>query len=99
MMALFLNAAKTLDSALARSEVSDLLQSIGRQIEVHVSDYRVFISASPSTIAFTSMWGSLGLPSAVTAFIRVMERHGIIVVTVSALATEGHRYGGESTWG
>jgi len=51
-------------------------------------------------IAFPSMWwGSLGSPSAVAAFGRVMERHGIIVVAASALATAGHQDGSELTWG
>jgi hypothetical protein len=90
-MALFLNAAEMLHSASSRSEASDLLQSIVRRIEVHVTDYGVFILASPSTIAFASVWGSLGLQSAVVAFGRAMERHGIIVA--------GHRDGRESTRG
>ena len=97
--ALFLNAAKTTHTASLRSEVPDLLRSIGRRIKVRVSDYGVFILALPSKIAFASVWGSLGSPSAVTTFGRAMERHGIIIVAASASATAGHRDGGESTWG
>jgi hypothetical protein len=98
-MALFLNAAEKSHSASSRSEASDLLRSIGRQIKARVSDYGIFILASPSTIAFASVWGSLGSQSAVAAFCRAMERHGIIVVATSASATAGHRDGGESTRG
>jgi hypothetical protein len=89
-MALFLDAAKTSHSASSRSEASNLFRSIGRQIEACVSDYRVFIMASPSPIAFASVWGSLGSLSAVAAFSRAMERHGIIIVTASVSATAGH---------
>ena len=70
---------------------SNLLRLIGRRIEARASDYGVSISASPSTIIFASMLGSLGLPSAVTALGRAMGRHGII--------TAGHRDGSESMWG
>ncbi len=89
-MALFLNAAETLHSASSRSEVSDLLQSIGRRIEARMSNYGVFILASPLTIAFVSVWGSLGSPSAVAAFGPAMERHRIIIVAASASAMVGH---------
>jgi hypothetical protein len=98
-MALFLNAAEMPHSASSRSEASDLLQLIVRRIEARVSDYGVFVLASPSTIAFVSVWGSLGSQSAVAASGRAMERHGIIVVAASASATAGHRDGGESTRG
>ena len=65
-----------------------------------MSDYGVFISASPSKIASASALGSLGSSSVVAAaFGRVMKRHGIIVVAASASATARHRDGGESTWG
>jgi hypothetical protein len=96
-MALFLNAAETSHNASPRSEASDLLRSIGRRIEARVSDYGVFILASPSTIAFASVWGSLGSQSVVGTFGRAMERHGIIIIAASASATAGHRDGGEST--
>ena len=56
-----------------------------------MSDYGVFISASPSTIVFASARGLLGSPSAVAAFGHAMERHGIIVNAVSASAAAGHR--------
>jgi hypothetical protein len=98
-MTLFLNTAETPHNALSRSEASDLLRSIDRRIEARVSEYGIFILASPLTIAFASMWGSLGSQSAVAAFGRAMERHGIIVVAASALATAGHQDGGESTRG
>ena len=98
-MALFLNTAEMSHSSSSRSEASDLLQSIVRRIEARVLDYGVFILASPSAIAFASVWGSLGSQSAVAASGRAMERHGIIVVAASASATAGHRDGGESTRG
>ena len=98
-MTLFLNTAETPHNALSRSEASDLLRSIDRRIEARVSEYGIFILASPLTIAFASMWGSLGSQSAVAAFGCAMERHGIIVVAASALATAGHQDGGESTRG
>ncbi len=47
---------------------------------------------SPSAIAFTSVGGSLGSPSAVAAFGRTMARHGIVVATAPASAV-GHRDG------
>ncbi len=101
VMALFLNAAETLRSASSRSEASDLLRSISMRIKDYVLDYGVSISTSPLTIAFASVRGSLGLPSAVTSFGRTMERHGIISIAalVSASATAGHQDGGKSTWG
>jgi hypothetical protein len=64
-----------------------------------MSDYGVFISALPLTIAFVSMRGLLGLPSAVVAFGRTMEKPKIIVVAASASAMAGHQDGGESTRG
>ena len=82
-MALFLNAAERSHSTSSRSEASDLLQSIGRWIKVLVSDYGVSILASPSTIAFVSMWGSMGSMLAVAAFGRAMKRHGIIIIAAS----------------
>ncbi len=44
-----------------------------------MSDYGVSVSASPSAIAFASVRGSLGSPSAVAAFGHAMARHGIVV--------------------
>jgi hypothetical protein len=108
-MALFLNAAGTTTSrrngapsSSRSSGTSDLLRSIERRIEASVSDYWVSISASPSAIAFASVGGILGSPSAVAAFSRAMARHGIVVVvaaasaSTSATATAGHRDGGDS---
>jgi len=83
----------------SRSEASNLLQSIGRQIKAPVSDYGVSISASPSTISFTSVRSSLGSMSVVAAFGRAMGRHEIIFVASSALATAGHRDSGKLTRG
>ena len=62
-----------------------------------MSGYGVSILAL--AIAFASMRGSLGLPSAVVAFSCAMERHGIIVVSASVLARAGHQDSGKSTGG
>ena len=84
VMVLFLNATKTWYSLSSRSEASDLLQSIDRQIEACVSDCGVIISALSSRIVLVSVRGLLGSLSAVVAFGHAMERHGIIVIATSA---------------
>ncbi|KAL3807207.1 hypothetical protein ACHAXA_011014 [Cyclostephanos tholiformis] len=58
---------------------SMLIESIRHRIELSVSNYDVVAnSASPSTIAFASIIDSFGgSPSIVTAFGRIMKRHGI----------------------